>query len=359
MSQRVILVDYENVQPMVEEFRRVDPLRHRMLIFHGPSQNALPIRVVEALLPIGLAVAFIQCERSGKDALDFHVAFHLGRLSVSDTDAHFVIVSRDRKGFAQLVEHGQRLGCDMRLVPSLLDALTLDECNEAGLAAGDGAVVAASTEMPDPAVQPEPIPTQTLPEPKGPTKMVAAKKAPAKKVPAKKATAKKAPVKKAAAKKSASKPVAVKLAAAKKVVTKTVEVKPLAISASASAPASVTPLPLPSVVAPPVLDAPGVVGAVAGSDSGVEAQRAVVATLPTKLHERPQPSDMAKALAVLQRMAADNRPGKLAALRRHLESHLRAELSTDGVAQLLRDLAAQGWIAEGPNGKLLYHLPSA
>lgn len=125
MIERIALVDYENVQPLAEELQGVDVARHRLKIFHGPGQNSLPIRLAAALLPIGSAVELIQCEKPGKDALDFHLAFHLGRLSVQHPQAHFVIVSRDRKGFAQLVEHGIKLGCKVTLVPSLLDIAAL------------------------------------------------------------------------------------------------------------------------------------------------------------------------------------------------------------------------------------------
>jgi hypothetical protein len=376
MVERVILVDYENVQPMVEEFRRVDPLRHRILIFHGPSQNALPIRVVEALLPIGSAVAFIQCEKSGKDALDFHLAFHLGRLSVRDAEAQFVIVSRDRKGFAQLVEHGQRLGCDMRLVPSLMEALAAPERAEAVDIAGDhagllpdDAPALADTPLPSlPAASPAEAmaPAVDPPPPMGSAVAgpLAVKKSPAKKASAKEVAAKKVPAKKVAAKKAPAKTTAAKKAAAKK--------------ATSQAPAAMVGATPPSFKPPGPAETGGrfqVTQSAAPPTASeqndfLQTQEAPVppATLAQPiapvagskpLRELPVPTDLSKVLAGLLRVGVDKRPGKAVALQRHLASHLRAELSEGAIAVLMRTLYAQGWISDGANGKLEYHLPKA
>lgn len=129
--EQVILVDDENVQPQADELRCVEAFRQLLRTFHGPGQNFLPIRGATALLPIGPVVGLVQCERPGKDAPEFHLASLLGRLSMQYQSAQFVTVSLDRKGFVQLVEQGQRLGCGMRLVPSLMQAPAAPERAEA------------------------------------------------------------------------------------------------------------------------------------------------------------------------------------------------------------------------------------
>jgi hypothetical protein len=69
------------------------------------------------------------------------------------------------------------------------------------------------------------------------------------------------------------------------------------------------------------------------------------------------PSDLSKAIAGLSKLSPEKRPAKATTLQHHLESHLRADLTGTGIADLLCSLYAQGWISEGPGGKLEYHLP--
>ncbi|RZS57900.1 PIN domain-containing protein [Sphaerotilus mobilis] len=121
MIELIILVDYENVQPAAEDLADLEVGKHLLKVFHGPGQNSMPIKLATTLMPVGAAVEFIQCEKAGKDALDFHLSFHFGRLSVQHPQAQYVIVSRDRKGFSQLIEHGSKLGIKVTLVPSLRD----------------------------------------------------------------------------------------------------------------------------------------------------------------------------------------------------------------------------------------------
>ena len=119
MIELIILVDYENVQPAAEDLADLEVGKHLLKVFHGPGQNSMPIKLATTLMPVGAAVEFIQCEKAGKDALDFHLSFHFGRLSIQHPQAQYVIVSRDRKGFSQLIEHGGKLGLKVTLVPSL------------------------------------------------------------------------------------------------------------------------------------------------------------------------------------------------------------------------------------------------
>jgi hypothetical protein len=109
MTTTCILVDLENVQLKAPELAGLKRGEHLLKIFHGPSQNSFTAAMVRALQPLGDAVEYIQCEKAGPNALDFHLAFHLGRLTASQPALDFRIVSRD-KGFAQLVAHATRLG---------------------------------------------------------------------------------------------------------------------------------------------------------------------------------------------------------------------------------------------------------
>jgi hypothetical protein len=131
MTERnCILIDFENVQPAVEELALLRDGEHHVVIFHGPHQNKFDAAMVKALQPLGADVEYVQCARNGKNALDFHIAFYLGRLvrdGERDSGARagqYIIVSKD-SGFEALLEHLQSLGHAGRMVPSVREAVTL------------------------------------------------------------------------------------------------------------------------------------------------------------------------------------------------------------------------------------------
>lgn len=80
MSLTYILVDFENVQPTAADIKLIRGADYRVRLFHGPHQNRFDAELVKALQPLGVQVEYIQCERNGKNALDFHIAFYVGRL---------------------------------------------------------------------------------------------------------------------------------------------------------------------------------------------------------------------------------------------------------------------------------------
>jgi len=167
MSKPYILLDFENVQPKTLD--RLQPGSVRIKVFLGQHQNRLMLELVQALQPFGADAEYIAIQGSGPDAVDFHIAFYIGRLAAGDPGATFTIVSRD-KGFDPLVRHLVGLGIPCQRIPDI-----------------DGTPAAAkpATKKAAKVVQ------KTVPK-------VAAKKAPAKQAPAKQAAPKAAAPKQAA-----------------------------------------------------------------------------------------------------------------------------------------------------------------
>lgn len=102
MKTNYVLVDYENVQPanlslLAGEFFRV-------IVFIGAKQTKLPVALVTAMQALGNRGRYVQISGSGADALDFHIAYYIGRLSCEDEGAWFHIISKDT-GFDPLVAH--------------------------------------------------------------------------------------------------------------------------------------------------------------------------------------------------------------------------------------------------------------
>jgi len=126
----LVLLDLENVHPAADEFAEFARTDARLAIFHGSHQIRFDADMVKALQPLGTRIEYVQCARNGKNALDFVIAYHLGRLSASKSKgesetagtARFVIVSKDGD-FDSLIEYANSNGLVVSRVASLREAL--------------------------------------------------------------------------------------------------------------------------------------------------------------------------------------------------------------------------------------------
>ena len=206
MSKPYVLIDFENVQPKTLD--RLQPGAVRIKVFLGQHQTRLMLELVQALQPFGADAEYIAIQGSGPDAVDFHIAFYIGRLAAAEPGASFTIVSKD-KGFDPLVRHLLGIGIQCQRLPDI-----------------EGSAVAAK-----PAAKKAAKAVQKV------VPQVAAKKAPAKQVPAKQAPAKQAATKQA---NPASTAKAAAPSAAKGTSTRTAEV--IARLKKSSKPAKMTTL---------------------------------------------------------------------------------------------------------------------
>ena len=96
------LIDFENVR--CKTIAGLQPGTCRIIVFLGANQQKLMLDLVKSLQPFGQDVEYVQIAGNGPNALDFHVAFYIGRLSQQFSGAEFTIVSRDT-GFDPLIHH--------------------------------------------------------------------------------------------------------------------------------------------------------------------------------------------------------------------------------------------------------------
>jgi hypothetical protein len=102
MRTNYVLIDYENVQP--SSFAGLELELFRVLVFVGASQNKLAFETAAAVQKLGARAEYVKIAGNGSNALDFHIAFHLGRLAAQDPTAFFHIISKDT-GFDPLIQH--------------------------------------------------------------------------------------------------------------------------------------------------------------------------------------------------------------------------------------------------------------
>ena len=105
-----VLVDLENVQPTNIGLLYGGPFKIKL--FLGATQCKISVELARALQPFGPDVEYIQIDGNGPNALDFHIAYYVGRLAAEYPDAYFHIISKDT-GFDPLIKHlkGQGISC--------------------------------------------------------------------------------------------------------------------------------------------------------------------------------------------------------------------------------------------------------
>ena len=97
-----VLVDFENIQP--KDIGALNGGPFRIKVFLGAHQAKIPLDMARALQAFGPNVEYIQIDGSGRNALDFHIAYYIGRLASETPDACFYLMSKDT-GFDPLIKH--------------------------------------------------------------------------------------------------------------------------------------------------------------------------------------------------------------------------------------------------------------
>lgn len=115
MNQKLILVDYENIQQI--DLSVLDG-SYRAIIFVGAKQNPPKASKNKATLHRFNRVDFHKIEGAGKNALDFHIAFQLGRTIETAPQTVCFVLSRD-KGFDPLLSHINKSGLNCSRIVSL------------------------------------------------------------------------------------------------------------------------------------------------------------------------------------------------------------------------------------------------
>ena len=97
-----IFIDYENVHPI--SFDLPEDYPFKVILFVGSNQSKIPIELVTSMQLLGSNAEYVRIQGNGKNALDFHITFYLGRLFEKDPNGYFHIISKDT-GFDVLIRH--------------------------------------------------------------------------------------------------------------------------------------------------------------------------------------------------------------------------------------------------------------
>jgi hypothetical protein len=93
MKTAYILIDFENVQP--DKMGALSDEAYKIKVFVGARQSRVSLGMASALQARGADVEYVQISGSGRNALDLHIAYTIGRLAVEEPGTVFHIISKD------------------------------------------------------------------------------------------------------------------------------------------------------------------------------------------------------------------------------------------------------------------------
>ncbi|MFJ1259947.1 PIN domain-containing protein [Cupriavidus sp. CuC1] len=115
MAGPIILVDLENI-PQFD--LATIPVAARLIVFAGANQKSISLDLVIAGQGLEPPMRWIRACGAGKNALDFHIAFELGRLSERGECGPVYVLSKD-KDYDPLIAHVVTTGMACWRVESL------------------------------------------------------------------------------------------------------------------------------------------------------------------------------------------------------------------------------------------------
>lgn len=113
MKTNFVLVDFENIQPNNMCLLTGGPFKVK--VFLNANQTKIPLEMARAMQMLGPDAEYIQIDGNGSNALDFHIAYYIGRLAAVAPGACFHVISKDT-GFDPLIKHlkTQKIVCQRR-----------------------------------------------------------------------------------------------------------------------------------------------------------------------------------------------------------------------------------------------------
>jgi len=124
MKTNYLLIDFENVHP--QAIVAPEAISLKVYLFVGKNQNRVPLELAMVMQSMGDHAEYVRMQGSGKNALDFHIAYWLGKLAEQDPNGHFYIISKDT-GFDPLIAFLKANQISARRVPSIAEIPILNQ----------------------------------------------------------------------------------------------------------------------------------------------------------------------------------------------------------------------------------------
>lgn len=132
-----VFVDYQNMTTVDSAIFALE--RTTITLLLGRANRTLEEKTVRQLMSGAASVEMVRIDKDGKNAVDFALAYYLGRKTVADPMTFFHIVSKDT-GFDALVEHLKSRQLKIRRHDGFESLLTLLKSKAPAAAAKKSAV---------------------------------------------------------------------------------------------------------------------------------------------------------------------------------------------------------------------------
>ena len=124
MSNKYALIDLENVQPT--SLQKLKNEGYQLKVFVGANQAKISVELAEEIQRFGEGAQYVRLQNSGKNALDFHIAFYMGQLVSSDAGCQFLVISKDT-GYDPLLKHMRSMGIKANRSAAVVSALPVTQ----------------------------------------------------------------------------------------------------------------------------------------------------------------------------------------------------------------------------------------
>lgn len=163
MDITYVLIDLENLTP--KDLALLSGDQFHVRVFHGRKQKSISIEAFSPLVQLGERAKLVPSPGEGSNALDFLIAFELGRLfhqhriaeTASPKKVEFVVLSDD-KGFDPLMSYMTEKGFPARRAGSVREMLGLTKSQPPKTSAAPKAAPASKSPAPAPAKAAAPAP---------------------------------------------------------------------------------------------------------------------------------------------------------------------------------------------------------
>ena len=118
--ENIILIDYENIQNI--ELEKLSEDKYKIYLFIGKSQNKISFNLVNETQRFGKNLEWIKIDGNGPNALDFHIAYFIGKLSANKQNSTYIILSKD-KGFDPLIKYIQKDNIKCKRINSIMEII--------------------------------------------------------------------------------------------------------------------------------------------------------------------------------------------------------------------------------------------
>ena len=120
MPTNYVLVDFENVQP--DSLAVLATGQFRVKVFVGASQakGRISFELVHSMQTLGANAEYVKIARTGRNAVDMHIAYYIGRLLEKEPNAAIHIISKDTD-FDPLIEYLRAKGSSCKRVKTITE----------------------------------------------------------------------------------------------------------------------------------------------------------------------------------------------------------------------------------------------